>query len=132
MREEREGNAVFIQKAGDTGAVVEEEPVHYGRPNLNEPTPMAEDSNGPIGTDFFNTEEVEPGKTKVGKTPGGKTVQVYKLGNTTGYGIQFAEGGETPVEFRGKWTTYAKAELDARLWLQKKWDEHASAETQAG
>lgn len=127
MREEREGDAVFVQPEGDLKAVVAEEDVHYGTPTFNEPVPMAIEEDSHISSQFL-TEEVEPGKTKIGQTPNGKTVQIYKLADTTGYGIQFAEGGENPPEFQGKWTSYSKAELDARIYLQKRWDE-VSGET---
>lgn len=103
----------------------------YGnKPDLSTQTPMAVE--GPIDSRFLD-QEIEPGKTRIGKTPNGKSVQVYKLSDTAGYGIQFSEGGEQPKEFRGMWTSYAKAELDARLYLQKRWDEfELNGETSAG
>lgn len=114
------GGNVFVAK--EDSVFVDERVESYGdKPDFSSQTPM--EVEGPIDSRFLD-EEIEPGKTRIGKTPNGKSVQVYKLPDRNGYGIQFSEGGEQPKEFRGMWTSYSKAELDARLYLQKRWDEY--------
>lgn len=125
------GNAVFMVDPEDDDMTIEEWPVNGGYGNqgayLSEPVPQArDDASGPITTDFFGGGGEWKG-TVIGKTPGGKEVQVVKNPAGMGYLINFRSGGELPRELDGMFTKYDYAESHARLWLN---EQHAKAASQ--
>lgn len=72
---------------------------------------------GRIGTDYWKNDDWQA--TVIGKTPDGKSVQVVKRQEGMGYEVNFREGGNKPADFDGWFTSYDKAEAQARLYLTK-------------
>ncbi len=64
--------------------------------------------------------------TLIGKTPGGKEVQVKRREVGNGYYVEM-RGGANPKEFDGWHTSYDRAEREARLYLNKKWEQHGQS-----
>ncbi len=98
-------------------------------PNFTESVPNAEE--GPIMRDYFKDgiDEDERGRTVIGRTPSGKTVQVMKRLEGIGYVVNFQEGGETPEMWGGIWTNYHLAEEIARRYLTERWLDNAEKAT---
>jgi len=72
-----------------------------------------------------SVDEDDMGRTVIGHTPAGKTVQVTKRQEGIGYIVNFQEGGETPEMWNGIWTNYHLAEEMGRRYLTERWLEDA-------
>lgn len=54
-------------------------------------------------------------------TPGGKSLQVFHIKNTSLYGVSFTDGGELPGELRGRFTSGSRARKAIEGYLNKMW-----------
>lgn len=95
-------------------------------PDFSETIEQNPQNGGPIGSDFFDTEN-EWRATKIGETVNGKGVQVMKDLESSFYIIAFSSGGELPAGLQGKFTSYSRAEVHARSWLSDHYAKAASA-----
>ncbi len=78
-------------------------------------------------SDFWTSREDEDYKvTTIGKTPGGREVQVKRREVGNGYYVEM-RGGKNPKAFEGWHTSYSRAEQEARLYLNKKWEQHGQS-----
>lgn len=118
------GDVVFLEEEGPT----EEWPVQDYTP-LTEATPMAA-GDGIIKQDYF-ADDGDWHATLIGTTPGGKKLQVMKDPESSFYLIAFNPGGELPADLQGRFTSYDRAELHARIWLNEQYAKAASAKAKS-
>lgn len=129
IKEEVVGNAVFRERPGSLYEDTRTET--YGEDgklvqDFSIPVQKNPQGDGPIKADYFN-DEGDWHATVIGLTPNGKRVQVMKDPASSFYTIAFAPGGEMPVELKGKFTSYDRAEQHARVWLSAQYGKAASA-----
>ncbi len=117
------GTALFLEQEDE----VIEWPVYDP---LTEATPKAVEERGYIGGDFFG-DDGNWHATVIGITPGGKKVQVMKDPVSSFYTIAFNPGGELPSELKSSFTSYDRAELHARIWLNEQYAKAASAKAKS-
>ena len=85
--------------------------------DFSKETPM--DSEGYIGGDYWDDGEWKP--SEVGRTPNGAILQIIKTKEGHWYKLQFQGSGELPMEYRGLYTSYSKADVAARRYLATRW-----------
>jgi hypothetical protein len=119
------GDVVFLEQDSPT----EEWPVQEYAP-LTEAISKTTEDAGPVRGDFF-ADDGNWHATVIGQTPGGKNVQVMKDPASAFYMIAFNPGGELPVELQGRFTSYDRAELHARIWLNTQYAKAASAKAKS-
>ena len=103
---------------------------------MNTPTPEQNPTDrvvpahkGTVTGDFFGSEQ-EWTATVIGALPSGKTVQVKKDPNGSSYYICYREGLERPPgAYGGRYTSYDRAEKDARIFLNQEWDAQGAKAT---
>ena len=113
-----------IFTAGETTVIFKEE-----SDTLNPKDTVPSKNTGTIGSDYFNSED-QWSATVVGETPTGNPLRIKKREGGSGYQLS-AEKGPLPARYQGWYTSYDKAEVDARLYLNQLWEEHGASATSA-
>ena len=124
-------DAAFLEAAAsDVGAELDREEIKSEADRALVTDAVPRTPQKPITQDYWSDDE-EWAATSIGSTSDGKEVIVKKRPDGSGYIIRYNGPGDIPKALNGWYTTYDRAEKQARTWLNERHAKTDDKETNA-